>query len=152
SSFEFPPELQPQAHETSALLRAFQKRADPALRPSPSLLSAEAKPQVPALGTAMTRSGLYDAPPSDPEVPSSTQLSGDYATTDMVNRLEPVFWRWIESSPAEQEFFGWTLEELRRKSFLDVIHPEDRLSADETFIQALERGEALGLIVKVRTA
>ena len=33
-------------------------------------------------------------------------MSGDFSTIDMVNRLEPVGFRWIESSPAEQEFLG----------------------------------------------
>ena len=42
--------------------------------------------------------------------------------------------------------------ELRQKSFLDVVHPDDRRRAEETFAQALERGEALGLVVRMRTA
>ena len=70
----------------------------------------------------------------------------------MVNRLEPVGWRWLESSPAEQEFLGWTLPDLRARSFLDVVHPDDRDLARETFLQALERGEALGLVIRIRTA
>ena len=53
-------------------------------------------------------------------------LSGDYSTIDMVNRLEPIEFRWIESSPAEQELLGWTLTELREKSFLDILHPDDQ--------------------------
>ena len=70
----------------------------------------------------------------------------------MVNRLEPADWRWLESSPAEQEFLGWTLAELRDRSFLDIVHPDDRDLARETFLQALERGEALGLVVRIKTA
>ena len=79
-------------------------------------------------------------------------MSGDYSTADMVNRLEPVGFRWIESSTAEQILLGWTVEELRQKSFLEVVHPDDRRRAEETFAQALTRGEALGLIVRMRTA
>ena len=71
---------------------------------------------------------------------------------DMVNRLEPVGWHWIESSPAEQGFLGWTLADLRKMSFLEIVLAEDRGLAQETFQQALERGEALGLIVRIRTA
>jgi PAS domain S-box-containing protein len=70
----------------------------------------------------------------------------------MVNRLDPINFHWIESSPAEQDFLGWTLTELRQKSFLEILHPEDRARAQETFSQAVVRGEALGLIIRVRTA
>jgi PAS domain S-box-containing protein len=99
----------------------------------------------------MTRSGLFDAPPeSDGQL--NPNMSGDFSTIDMVNRLDPVEFRWIESSPAEQDFLGWTLAELRQKSFLDVVHPDDRPRAAHTLREALGRGEALGLIVRVRTA
>ncbi len=70
----------------------------------------------------------------------------------MVNRLEPLGFHWIESSQAEQSFLGWTLAELRRKSFLDVIHPEDQPRTRELFNRALDRGEALGLVVRLQTA
>src|SRR5262249_61244090 len=45
-----------------------------------------------------------------------------------------------------------TREELSQSSFLDVIYPDDRDRARETFNQALARGEALGLVVRLRTA
>jgi PAS domain S-box-containing protein len=100
---------------------------------------------------SLTRSGLLDAPPLDAEN-ADPNVSGDYSTLDMVNRLEPLGFHWIESSHAEQSFLGWTLADLRRKSFLDVIHSEDQGRAQATFARALERGEALGLIVRLRTA
>jgi PAS domain S-box-containing protein len=102
----------------------------------------------------LTRSGLFDAPrpPDLPSEPADPNISGDYSTSDMVNRLEPDGFRWIESSTAEQILLGWTLEELRRKSFLDTLHPDDRSRAEETFALALVRGEALGLVVRMRTA
>ena len=62
----------------------------------------------------------------------------------MVNRLEPVGFRWIESSTAEQILLGWTLDELRQKSFLEMLHPEDRRRAEETFAQALDAGRGPG--------
>src|SRR5262249_33125214 len=52
-------------------------------------------------------------------------LSGDFSTTDMVSRLDPRTFRWLESSPAEQDFLGWTLKQLREKSFLEIVHPDD---------------------------
>jgi PAS domain S-box-containing protein len=100
---------------------------------------------------SLTRSGLLDAP-SFTTKNSDPTLSGDYSTLDMVNRLEPLGFHWIESSQAEQAFLGWTLAELRQKSFLDVIHPEDQPRAQAMLRRALERGEALGLIVRLQTA
>src|SRR5262249_25351843 len=126
-----------------ALLKAARRAAASAI--------LEAAPETPAPGALLTRSGLFGAPVG-PSGRPGFQLSGDYSTTDMVNRLEPADWRWLESSPAEQEFLGWTLAELRDKSFLDIVHPGDRERARETFQQALERGEALGLVLRIRTA
>jgi len=70
----------------------------------------------------------------------------------MVSRLEPSRFCWIESSPAEQQFLGWGLGELRQRSFLDVILDDDRTRAEEALRQALFKGEFLGLVVRVRTA
>ncbi len=100
---------------------------------------------------SLTRSGLFDAP-ALPRNGGDATLSGDYSTLDMVNRLEPLGFHWIESSQAEQSFLGWTLAELRRKSFLDLIHPEDQPRTRELFNRALDRGEALGLVVRLQTA
>lgn len=100
---------------------------------------------------SLTRSGLLDAPPL-PAKRSDPKMSGDYSTLDMVNRLEPLGFHWIESSQAEQDFLGWTLAELRQKSFLDVLHPDDQPRAKATMTRALERGEALGLVVRLHTA
>jgi PAS domain S-box-containing protein len=101
---------------------------------------------------SLTRSGLYDAPPSATSAPSNVLMSGSFTIIDMVNRLDPQTFRWIESSLAEQEFLGWTLDELRRMSFLEVMHPNDRARAEDAFRQALVSGEFLGLVVGIRTA
>ena len=60
----------------------------------------------------------------------------------------------IGSSPARRSriFSAGRSTDLRTKSFLDMVHPDDRSRAEGTFLQALERGEALGLIVRIRTA
>ena len=59
---------------------------------------------------------------------------------------------WIESSPAEQKFLGWELAELKQRRSSTSCFREDRPRAEETLLEARERGEALGLIVRVRTA
>ncbi len=145
-SREFPSALGFLAVEVTALYEAAQQAAAAAARGS------SANPQPAAQEALMTRSGLFASPTSDGTSVASHQLSGDYSTTDMVNRLAPETWRWIESSPAEQEFLGWNLSELREKSFLEIVHPDDRGLAHETFLQALERGEALGLVLRIRNA
>jgi PAS domain S-box-containing protein len=104
------------------------------------------------LNTAMTRSGLLAALPQMKAEGRDLNLSGEIATTDMVSRLEPKTLRWIESSPAEQEFLGWDLAALRAKSFLDVVHPDDHARVWEQIGVALEKGEVHGLIVRLRTA
>jgi PAS domain S-box-containing protein len=144
------------AEEIAALAQILRKR--PIARPvglAAATLSAS-EPQGARSMASLTRSGLYDAPPPLREVHGDAQsdpgMSGDYSTADMVNRLEPVGFRWIESSTAEQILLGWTVDELRQKTFLEVLHPDDRRRAEETFAQALNRGEALGLVVRVRTS
>jgi PAS domain S-box-containing protein len=101
---------------------------------------------------SLTRSGLYDAPPSGTTQPSDVLMSGSFTIIDMVNRLDPQTFRWIESSLAEQEFLGWTLDQLRRMTFLEVLHHNDRARAEDAFRQALVSGEFLGLVVGIRTA
>jgi PAS domain S-box-containing protein len=145
------PEFAELTREIAALSR--KQRPFPIVQPparAPAV-GTPSNPPTPPSSASLTRSGLFDAPP-ETDGQSNPNMSGDFSTIDMVNRLDPVGFHWIESSPAEQEFLGWPLAELRQKSFLDVVHPDDRPRALETLREALDRGEALGLIVRVRTA
>jgi PAS domain S-box-containing protein len=145
------PELADLTREIAGLGRSQRPRA---VTQAPTRTAREKPPpdRPPPRSTAsMTRSGLFDGPPES-DGALNPNMSGDFSTIDMVNRLDPVGFRWIESSPAEQDFLGWTLAELRQKSFLDIVHPDDRPRAAHTLHEALERGESLGLIVRVRTA
>ena len=146
------PELTELTREIAALSRRPRPRAGlVGPNPPPSILQTSPA-RAPARSIAsMTKSGLYDAPPDTGEY-MSAHTSGEFSTTDMVNRLEPVKFHWMESSPAEQDFLGWGIGELKQKSFLDVVLPDDRSRAEDTLCEARERGEALGLIVRVRTA
>jgi PAS domain S-box-containing protein len=100
---------------------------------------------------ALTKSGVYDAPPASEGTGTDISLSGNFSITDMVSRLEPGGLHWIESSIAEQEFLGLTLPELRRRSFVEILHAADRPRALEAFKEVLEKGEVHGLVVRIRT-
>ena len=101
---------------------------------------------------ALTKSGLYETPPPSCAEGFDPNASGDFSTMDMVNRLDPKDLRWLESSRAEQDFLGWTLADLRRRAFPDIVHPDDRELARGQLQAAVARGEAHGLIYRVRTA
>lgn len=146
-----PADLLELTREIATLAKSLRLRAIPE-RPALGISANHQAGQPPPLSTAsLTRSGLFDSPPQEASRQIDPNMSGDFSTIDMVNRLEPVGFHWMESSPAEQDFLGWTLTELRAKSFLDVLHPDDRDRTEENFQQALARGEALGLVVRVRT-
>jgi PAS domain S-box-containing protein len=153
---EHEPELADLTEECVALAKALRSRPSKRRIAVPHASRSTPEPQSMPSQASLTRSGLFDAPPSArdarPERTSDPTMSGDYSMADMVNRLEPVGFRWIESSTAEQVLLGWDIQELRQKSFLDILHPDDRPRALETLNQALTRGEALGLVVRVRTA
>ncbi len=79
-------------------------------------------------------------------------ISREYAATEMVNRLDPRLFRWLESSVAEQNFLGWTVRQLREKSFLEIVHPDDLGRVRESLRQALAKGDVHGLVFRIRTA
>ncbi len=113
--------------------------------PKPSESSITPKP-------SLTRSAMLESNSDCCEIPFDPQASGDFSTTDMVNRLEPRLLRWVESSLAEQDFLGWNLRQLREKSFLEMVHPDDLARAKDQLRTAMVKGEAHGLILRIRTA
>jgi PAS domain S-box-containing protein len=96
----------------------------------------------------MTRSGAFEPPMFE----TSTITSGEVSTFEMIDRLEPRTLRWLTSTPAEQEFLGWPLVELKKKSFLDIVQEDDRKLAKQELRTVLERGEGHGLIYRITTA
>ncbi|GAC1473675.1 MAG: hypothetical protein NVSMB9_22730 [Isosphaeraceae bacterium] len=102
--------------------------------------------------TALSRSDFLNVTSDVLGTPPDGKLSVAFSTADMVNRLEPRLLRWLESSPAEQVFLGWKLPELRQKSFLEIVHPDDLDRVRDQLRTAMVKGEAHGLILRVRTA
>jgi PAS domain S-box-containing protein len=99
------------------------------------------------LSARMTRSGTYEPPVLE----RSTAASGEFSTLDMINRLDPRTLRWLDSSLSEQLFLGWSLDQLKEKSFLDIVQVDDRRLAKQQFRTVLERGEGHGLIYRITT-
>ena len=101
------------------------------------------QPLVPAL----TRSALLE---SSWDPMASQEIFVDPG--DMIGRLEPRGLKWIDSSRAEQMFLGWPLETLREMSFLEIVHPDHRELAREQLLAAVAKGEAHGLVYRIKTA
>lgn len=101
---------------------------------------------------SLTRSALLESNSDVFDIPVDPQASREYASGDMVNRLEPRLLRWLESSLAEQQFLGWDLGQLREKSFLEIVHPDDLVRVREALQAAQVKGEVHGLILRIRTA
>ncbi len=112
-----------------------------------------ARPVLSPTAASLSRSGLFEST-SSAEISLSTDLSSEAPSTDgdMIARLSPSDFRWIESSPAEQAFLGWPLDRLRGMSFLEIVHPDHRELARAQLRAAGEKGEAHGLIYRIRTA
>lgn len=99
----------------------------------------------------VTKSGLLATMKAQDGSSFDVTPSGEF-TSDMVSRLEPKTWRWKEASPLAQDFLGWTLSELRTMSFLEIVHPEDVKRVQERFHEALVKGEAHGVVIRIKTA
>lgn len=114
---------------------------------SPASKAAESESSC-RIARAMTRSGMFE-PPEPADSTFDPFASGAFSTLDMIGRLDPVTLHWIDSSAAEQIFLGWSLADLTRKSFLDLVHPNDRNLAIERFESVLEKGEAHGVRLRI---
>ncbi len=101
------------------------------------------------LDARMTRSGSFEPPLGLDFEPTAT---GEFSTLDMISRLDPKSLRWLDSSPSEQEFLGWSLDRLRGKSFLDVVQPDDRELARQQLRAVVARGEGHGLVYRITNA
>jgi PAS domain S-box-containing protein len=99
------------------------------------------------LSARMTRSGNFEPPILD----EPTMPTGEFSALDMINRLDPRSLRWLDSSLSEQLFLGWSLDQLKEKSFLDIVRVDDRRLAKQQFRAVLERGEGHGLIYRITT-
>lgn len=99
------------------------------------------------ISARMTRSGNYEPPVLE----HPTMASGEFSTLEMISRLDPRTLRWLESSLSEQLFLGWTLDELKERSFLDIVQVDDRRLAKQQFRRVLEIGEGHGLIYRIST-
>jgi len=100
---------------------------------------------------SLTRSALLASITNSSENLDVTR-SGDFSTTEMVCRLDSRTFHWLESSPAEQEFLGWNIEELRQMSFLEIVHPDDYVRVRDELRSSLTKGETHGLVLRIRTA
>ncbi|WP_435010493.1 sensor histidine kinase [Tundrisphaera lichenicola] len=101
------------------------------------------------LDARMTRSGSYE-PPS--ELAFDPASSAEFSTLDMINRLEPRTFRWLDSSVSEQLFLGWSMDQLRDKSFLEIVQEDDRELARQQLRASVARGEGHGMIYRIETA
>jgi PAS domain S-box-containing protein len=66
----------------------------------------------------------------------------------MLCRLEPQTLRWRAATEAVEQFLGQNLDQLRQRSFLEFLHPDDRALAEDEFRQALELGERHDFVLR----
>jgi len=60
---------------------------------------------------------------------------------EMLGRLDPGTLRWLNSTEAVETFLGQSIEQLRQRSFIESLHPDDRALAEDEFRKAIELGE-----------
>lgn len=145
----------PRTHAVRDLAQALNRLSSVCRR-----LTASAAPTLPrpnesgisSTKASLTKSALFESPLDSSDGGMTVQMSGEFYTPDMVNRLEPRLFRWVDSSPTEQAFLGWDLKHLRQKSFLEIVHPDDVARVREQFRSACAKGEVHGLILRIRTA
>ena len=150
TSYESSPSLYDLSKALTSLSRSYQRQCQGVSNKTPfSINSGDS--HIGGVKVPMTSTGLYDYPSDVFAHSSDGNISGEFVHTDMVSRLEPGLWRWLESSPAEQEFLGWNLDRLREKSFLEIVHPDDLDRVRQNLEAALVKGEFHGLVLRIRT-
>jgi PAS domain S-box-containing protein len=68
---------------------------------------------------------------------------------EMLARLEPGSLRWLNATEAVEEFLGETIEALRKRSFTEFLHPDDRALAEDEFRKAIELGERHDFVLRL---
>src|SRR5262249_33122963 len=68
----------------------------------------------------------------------------------MVGRLTPNF-RWQTATPLLQQFLGLPMEHLNGRSFLRIVHAEDRERVKKALATTLEEGENHNLVFRVES-
>src|SRR4051794_17301227 len=68
---------------------------------------------------------------------------------EMLCRLEPQGLRWKGATEAVEAFLGKSLDQLRRQSFLECLHPDDRALAEDEFRKAVEVGERHDFVLRL---
>jgi PAS domain S-box-containing protein len=68
---------------------------------------------------------------------------------EMLCRLASQTLRWLDATATVQGFLGCTMDVLRRRTFLEFLHPEDRALAADEFRQAGEIGERHDFILRI---
>ena len=133
------PELAELTHEIVALARSVRPRVAP----------ADGPPARPVVNPHRREPPAPSERVPDPERALRCAAAGSRARQSDPQRVRRLFDdRHGQSAragrvsldrvePRRADFLGWTLDELRQKSFLDIVHPDDRRRAEETFGQAL---------------
>jgi two-component system NtrC family sensor kinase len=76
--------------------------------------------------------------------------SGPVAPPDeMLCRLDPQTLRWRGATEAVEEFLGQSIDDLKQRSFLDSLHPDDRALAEDEFRKSVELGERHDFVLRL---
>ena len=96
---------------------------------------------------------VYKGPIARDDTLSRSMLpvkSGAVAPPDeMLCRLEPQSLRWNAATEAVEKFLGQTIDQLRQRSFLEFLHPDDRALAEDEFRKATEVGERHDFVLRL---
>jgi PAS domain S-box-containing protein len=85
-----------------------------------------------------------------PDVPEPP--TGVITTLDMIGRIDPKTFRWLDATPAAREFLGYSLNELKALDVPGLVTEKHRDRARAMLEAALARGESHGVVVPMRTA